>query len=82
MAHPTGVSKRRGSKLDFDCRLMVNFAAPWSRPMRDCWCSELDDVLGLSAVAGETLPTRARERTVVMRWLVCCVSERLVACWI
>ena len=37
MAHPTGESKDGALKLDFDRRLMVHFAAAWSRPMRDCW---------------------------------------------
>jgi hypothetical protein len=37
MAHPAGESQSDVVRLDFDRRLMLNFAAPWSRPMRDCW---------------------------------------------
>ena len=72
MAHPTGESKDGALKLDFDRRLMVQF--------RGCVVTsdagllayrELDDALGLSAVAGETLAD--------VRWSVYCVSRCLVA---
>ena len=80
MAHPTGESKDGALKLDFDRRLMVQF--------RGCVVTsdagllayrELDDALGLSAVAGETLADARTARTAAMRWSVCCVSQCLVA---
>jgi hypothetical protein len=56
MAHPTGESKDRALKLDFDRRLMVQFRG--SVVTSDAGLlayRELDDALGPSAVAGETL---------------------------
>ena len=37
MANPAGKSNDEVLKLDFDRRLMLQFRAPWSRPMPDCW---------------------------------------------
>jgi len=64
MVNPAGVSESGAIRLDFDRRLMVQF-----RGYR-----ELDDVLGLSAMASETLAD-ARTGKIGTHWQGCSGSQ-------
>ena len=79
MANPAGETTDGALKLDFDRRLMLQFRG--SVVTSDAGLlayRELDDALGLSAVAGETLADARTGKNGRMHWSVCCVSQCLV----
>jgi hypothetical protein len=79
MANPAGESKDEVLKLDFDRRVMLQFRG--SVVTSDAGLlayRELDDALGLSTMAGETLADARTGKNGHHRWSVCCGSQCLV----
>jgi len=76
MAHPAGESESNVLRLDFDRRLVLQFHG--SVVTSDAGLlayRELDDVLRLTATAGEMLADACTGKNVPMRWSVKCLRS-------
>ena len=79
MGNPAGESNEGALKLDFDRRVMLQFRS--SVVASDAGLlayRELDDTLGLTAIAGETLADARTGRNGRHALVVCCGSRCLV----
>ena len=76
MADPTGEADRGALRLDFDCRVMLQFRG--SAITSDAGLlpyRELDDAMGLTDTGADTLADARTGKNAATGWAACCANQ-------